>query len=59
MRTRVLVHNGRPYFAAQEILEVAARLQEAGVPIREIGDVKGVGYLEGAIRDGFEAALAL
>jgi hypothetical protein len=38
---------------------VAARLKEAGVPIREIGDVAGVGYLEGAIRDGFEAALAL
>jgi 2,4-dienoyl-CoA reductase (NADPH2) len=38
---------------------VAARLKEAGVPIREIGDVTGVGYLEGAIRDGFEAGLAL
>ncbi|MBK7951359.1 MAG: FAD-dependent oxidoreductase [Deltaproteobacteria bacterium] len=38
---------------------IAARLKEAGVPIREIGDVTGVGYLEGAIRDGFEAALAL
>jgi 2,4-dienoyl-CoA reductase-like NADH-dependent reductase (Old Yellow Enzyme family) len=38
---------------------VAAHLQSAGVPIREIGDVTGVGYLEGAIRDGFEAALAL
>lgn len=38
---------------------IATRLKEAGVPIREIGDVTGVGYLEGAIRDGFEAALAL
>ncbi|MEZ4333830.1 MAG: FAD-dependent oxidoreductase [Myxococcota bacterium] len=38
---------------------VAARLKEAGVPIREIGDVTGVGYLEGAIRDGFDAGLAL
>lgn len=38
---------------------IAARLQGTGVPIREIGDVTGVGYLEGAIRDGFEAALAL
>jgi 2,4-dienoyl-CoA reductase (NADPH2) len=38
---------------------IAARLKEAGVPIREIGDVTGVGYLEGAIRDGFEAALDL
>jgi 2,4-dienoyl-CoA reductase-like NADH-dependent reductase (Old Yellow Enzyme family)/thioredoxin reductase len=31
----------------------------AGVPIRAIGDVSGMGYLEGAIRDGFRAALAL
>ncbi len=38
---------------------VAARLKEAGVPVREIGDVSGVGYLEGAVRDGFEAALEL
>ena len=38
---------------------IAARLKETGVPIREIGDVTGVGYLEGAIRDGFEAALDL
>lgn len=38
---------------------VAARLKEAGVPLREIGDVTGVGYLEGAMHDGFEAALAL
>jgi 2,4-dienoyl-CoA reductase (NADPH2) len=38
---------------------VAARLKEAGVPIREIGDVTGVGYLEGAIRDGFDAGIAL
>ena len=38
---------------------IAARLEEAGVPIREIGDVTGVGYLEGAIRDGFEAALSI
>ena len=29
------------------------------VPVREIGDVTGVGYLEGAIRDGFDAAMAL
>lgn len=34
-------------------------LGKAGVPIREIGDVTGVGYIEGAIKDGFEAALAL
>jgi len=28
----------------------------AGVPIRQIGDVSGPGYLEGAIHDGFRAA---
>lgn len=28
----------------------------AGVPIRQIGDVSGAGYLEGAIHDGFRAA---
>ena len=38
---------------------VAAGLKEAGVPIHEIGDVTGVGYLEGAIHDGFHAALEL
>jgi pyruvate/2-oxoglutarate dehydrogenase complex dihydrolipoamide dehydrogenase (E3) component len=37
----------------------ARALAEAGVPLREIGDVTGVGYLEGAIRDGFHAALDL
>jgi 2,4-dienoyl-CoA reductase (NADPH2) len=35
------------------------RLKEAGIPIREIGDVSGPGYLEGAIHDGFRAALEL
>lgn len=39
--------------------DVAAGLKAAGVPIREIGDVTGVGYLEGAIHDGFHAALEL
>jgi 2,4-dienoyl-CoA reductase (NADPH2) len=34
-------------------------LAETGVPIREIGDVSGPGYLEGAIHDGFRAALEL
>lgn len=37
----------------------AQRLREAGVPIREIGDVNGPGYLEGAIHDGFRAAVEL
>lgn len=35
------------------------RLKEAGVPIREIGDVSGPSYLEGAIHDGFRAAIEL
>ncbi len=39
--------------------DVATRLKEAGVPVREIGDVTGVGYIEGAIKDGFHAALEL
>ncbi|MEZ4290970.1 MAG: FAD-dependent oxidoreductase, partial [Myxococcota bacterium] len=39
--------------------DVVTRLATAGVPIREIGDVTGVGYLEGAIHDGFHAGLAL
>ena len=39
--------------------EIAQRLEKAGVPIREIGDVAGPGYLEGAIHDGFRAALEL
>jgi 2,4-dienoyl-CoA reductase (NADPH2) len=39
--------------------ETSQRLKEAGVPIREIGDVSGPGYLEGAIHDGFRAALEL
>jgi 2,4-dienoyl-CoA reductase (NADPH2) len=38
---------------------VAKHLAEAGLPIREIGDVTGPGYLEGAIHDGFHAALVL
>jgi 2,4-dienoyl-CoA reductase (NADPH2) len=38
---------------------IAAGLEEAGIPIRQIGDVTGVGYLEGAIHDGFEAACEL
>ncbi|MGI9602533.1 MAG: FAD-dependent oxidoreductase [Acidimicrobiales bacterium] len=34
---------------------VADRLREAGFDPVEIGDVSGVGYIEGAIRDGFNA----
>ncbi len=37
----------------------AAALRAAGIECREIGDVTGVGYIEGAIRDGFHAALEL
>lgn len=39
--------------------EARAALGGAGVPIREIGDVSGVGYIEGAIGDGFRAAVDL
>jgi 2,4-dienoyl-CoA reductase (NADPH2) len=39
--------------------DIAARLKETGIPVREIGDVRGVGYLEGAMHDGFHAALSL
>ena len=39
--------------------EIMAALKATGVPMREIGDVSGVGYHEGAIRDGFHAALEL
>ena len=37
----------------------AAGLAAAGLPVTEIGDATGVGYLEGAIHDGFHAAIAL
>ncbi len=39
--------------------EPAARLRETGVPVLEVGDATGVGYIEGAIHSGFEAALSL
>ena len=32
-------------------------LASAGVPVVTVGDADGVGYLEGAIRDGFHAAI--
>ncbi len=38
---------------------IAERLKQAGVPLREIGDATGPGFLEGAIHDGFRAALEL
>ncbi|MBW2267779.1 MAG: FAD-dependent oxidoreductase [Deltaproteobacteria bacterium] len=37
----------------------AERLRAAGIELVEIGDATGVGYIEGAIHDGFHAALAL
>ena len=37
----------------------AASLRAAGIDVVEIGDTTGVGYIEGAIHDGFRAALAL
>ena len=39
--------------------DLAAGLEAAGLNTIEIGDCTGVGYLEGAIREGFHAALAL
>ncbi len=39
--------------------EITSGLEGLPIPIQEIGDVKGVGYIEGAIRDGFEAAMSL
>jgi len=39
--------------------EPARALAAAGVPVVEIGDATGVGYLEGAIHAGFRAALEL
>jgi len=39
--------------------EPVARLERAGVEVVAIGDANGVGYLEGAIHDGFRAAIAL
>jgi hypothetical protein len=35
--------------------EPARRLREAGVPVIEIGDATGVGYIEGAVHSGFRA----
>jgi pyruvate/2-oxoglutarate dehydrogenase complex dihydrolipoamide dehydrogenase (E3) component len=37
----------------------ARQLRSAGVPVVEIGDATGVGYLEGAIHSAFRAALEL
>ena len=34
-------------------------LESAGVPVVSVGDVNGVSYLEGAIHDGFRAALEI
>ncbi len=38
---------------------VAHALEAAGVPVQVIGDCREAGYIEGAIRDGYRAALAL
>ena len=40
-------------------LSVADELRDAGVESVQIGDCTGVGYLEGAISDGFHAGLAV
>jgi len=39
--------------------EPIERLRAAGVPLVAIGDATGVGYLEGAIHDGFRAAMEI
>jgi NADH dehydrogenase FAD-containing subunit len=39
--------------------EPVALLAKAGVEVVTVGDAGGVGYLEGAIRQGFHAAIAL
>ena len=39
--------------------DVAERLADFDGPVRQIGDVTGVGYIEGAIREGHQAALTL
>jgi 2,4-dienoyl-CoA reductase (NADPH2) len=39
--------------------EPAQLLREAGVPVIEIGDATGVGYLEGAIHAGYRAGIGL
>ena len=38
---------------------LAETLSAAGVEVQSIGDVTGVGYIEGAMRDGFHAAIEL
>lgn len=39
--------------------EPVAALRTAGIPVEVIGDATGVGYIEGAIHEGFEAARAI
>ena len=39
--------------------DLAARLETSGTPVIPVGDCTGVGYIEGAIREGFHAALTL
>ncbi len=38
---------------------LAAALRARGLEVHEVGDATGVGYIEGAIRDGFHAGLAI
>lgn len=39
--------------------ETVGQLEGAGAPVVVIGDARGVGYIDGAIEDGFKAAIAL
>ena len=38
---------------------LGARLRETGIPVHEVGDCTGVGYIDGAIRSGFDLAFRL
>jgi len=40
-------------------LDIVARLEENAIRAIPVGDYTGVGYIEGAIREGFHAALSL
>jgi len=44
---------------ARENRSLARRLADTGIPVLEAGDGQAVGYIEGAIRSGFDAGLAV
>ena len=67
--TRFVAREGRSYVLSASSLmrrvdvpdsaPDADALRAAGIEPVEIGDCQGVGYIEGAIRDGFHAALEI